>query len=461
MRWRPRVASVRLRISVVATLAVAIGLLIGAFALLAGLRQSLLDAHAGTGPLRAAELAALAAKGPLPPVLTASDSDRLTLLQVVDSNGAVVSASAELRGVAPLMTSNQRHRVILHDIAGLHEGSWLAEPTPATLGGRSSLVIVLTSLGDAERSADLLRDSLLIIIPLLVLGVAAVVWLVVGRALRPVEAMRAEVEHITGERLGRRVPTPDARDEVARLATTLNGMLDRLESASDAQRRFVADASHELRSPIANVRAAVEVALAHPDQADWPTVADDVLAQNARMERLTDDLLVMARNASGPAPMHVTAVDVGDLIRSQTVNAVPADRRLETSGSIPGVKVNGDPDHLGRALANLIDNALRHARRRVTVSAATGFDWVEIRVADDGPGIPPEHREAVFRPFFRRDQHRGRDAGGAGLGLAIVRQIVEAHHGTVTISDAGPGAVFIVRLPLSESSQAPKPMVEP
>ncbi len=458
--WRPRIASVRLRICLIATLAVFVGLLVGGFTLLALHRQALLDAHAGTGPQRAAELAALAATGPLPSVLPPVTSDRVTLLQVIDASGKVEAASAGLEGMGPLLGPDERRRRVLDDVPGLGDGSWLAEPAQATLGGRRSTVIVLTSLRDSERSAELLRNSLLIVIPVLATGVGAVVWFVVGRALRPVEAMRTEVELITAQQLDRRVPTSMARDEVSRLASTLNDMLDRLQSSNDAQRRFVADASHELRTPITNARTSVEVALADPRDTDWTAVANDVLAQTARMERLTDDLLIMARASNGATPMRTAAVDIRELLLSQAGRAVPDERRLDVSTSITPTTVNGDEDQLGRMLTNLVDNALRHARQRVSVTASRGFDWVELRVVDDGPGVPVADREAVFKPFVRRDSHRGRTDGGSGLGLAIVKQIVTAHGGSVVIRDASPGAIFIVRLPLSESSQAPIDTVE-
>ena len=158
------------------------------------------------------------------------------------------------------------------------------------------LLVVLTSLAGYERGVALVSNALLVTVPVLVILVAALVWWVVGRALRPVESMRREVARITAERLDRRVPPPATADEIGRLAGTLNDMLDRLQASRDAQRRFVADASHELRTPIANIRLALEVAVAHPDRADWPAVADDVLQQDIRMERLTADLLQVARD---------------------------------------------------------------------------------------------------------------------------------------------------------------------
>ena len=458
MRWS-RLASVRVRITLLATIALAAGLAVGATLLVGSLRNALLDAQAGTGPRRAAELAALAGRGPLPAELPAVDAGRRTLLQVLDVNGRVVAASAELRGLPALMQATERHRQVRDELDHLGDGPWLVEPTPATLGGRPEVVLVITSLTDYERSAELLRGSLVLSLPILTLIAAGVVWMVVGRALRPVEAMRLEVQRITSEQLDRRVPAPATRDEIGKLASTLNDMLDRLEESSSTQRRFVADASHELRTPIANIRVAMEVASAHPDRANWTDVAADVLEQDARMERMTDDLLLLGRTGETSVPLRLGPVDLGDLVTAELSRGVPADRRLVAS-EVAAVTVTGDREQLARMLSNLVDNALRHARRQVTVAVTVGSSSVEIRVADDGPGIDRADREVVFNPFVRLDGHRDRHQGGAGLGLAIVRQIVLAHHGTIRVRDNGPGAVFVVRLPLSGSSQEPTPTVQ-
>ncbi|MEY2416703.1 MAG: hypothetical protein QOH53_2037 [Ilumatobacteraceae bacterium] len=458
MRWS-RLASVRVRITLLATIALAAGLAVGATLLVGSLRNALLDAQAGTGPQRAAELAALAGRGPLPPELPAVDAGRRTLLQVLDLNGRVVAASAELRGLPALMHATERHREVRDELDHLGDGPWLVEPTPATLGGRPEVVLVITSLTDYERSAELLRGSLVVSLPILALIAAALVWVVVGRALRPVEAMRSEVQRITSEQLDRRVPAPATRDEIGKLASTLNDMLDRLEESSSVQRRFVADASHELRTPIANIRVAMEVASAHPDRANWIDVAADVLEQGARMERMTDDLLLLGRTGETSVPLRLGPVDLGALVAAELSRGVPADRRL-VAIDVAAVTITGDREQLARMLSNLVDNALRHARRQVTVAVTVGSSSVEIKVADDGPGIDRADREVVFNPFVRLDGHRDRHQGGAGLGLAIVRQVVLAHHGTIGLRDNAPGALFVVRLPLSGSSQEVIPTVQ-
>lgn len=447
--------SVRIRITVLATAVVAIALVIGSLALLGLFRAALLRSQSGAAEERAAEVAALAVDGVLPDPLPSLDTPRLTLVQVIDTDAAVITASRQLDGQPALRDPTDRHRKVLKSIDGIDGGPWLAETAQTTIGGRQVTVVVITSVAGYSRGADLLRTSLLIIVPILLLLVAGTVWLVVGRALRPVEAMRNEVETITGSHLDRRVPTPTTNDEVARLARTLNDMLDRLETSSDAQRRFVADASHELRTPIANIRMAIEVATAHPDRADWPAIADDVLRQDERMQHLTDDLLMLARTDAGPSTLRLSSVDLTALVTDELGRPMPVDRELAAAGELDEVHVTGDADQLRRLLTNLVDNALRHAERTVTLGLRTipvaGVAMIEISVADDGPGIPLDDREAVFSPFVRLDPHRARNLGGTGLGLSIAQRVVHAHHGTITvggdgIGDGG-GATFVVWLP--------------
>ncbi len=438
-----------------ATLTLLVGFAVGGAVLFGSLHDGLVDAAAGSGPQQAAELAALAGRGPLPTTLPALDTGRLTLLQVIDPSRGVVAASASLSGRPALMDSTERRRAIRHSIDGLGAGPWLLEPTPATLGGRPELVVVVSSLHDAEASAEVVRERLAVTFVLLSIVIAASIWFVVGRALRPVDQMSNTVNDITASNLDRRVAVPSNTDEVGRLAATLNDMLDRLQRSAAAQQRFVADASHELRTPIANTRAAIEVAKMRPEATDWASVADDILVQNGRMERLTDDLLLLARAEHGEVVRRSEPVEIIDLIRSLTHHSVPADRSLTVRTAPTAVAgiVAGDADQLSRMLVNLVDNALRHARHAVSVDASVGSTSVEIRVSDDGAGIPPAERDNVFRPFVRLDSHRDRGSGGTGLGLAIARQIAVNHNGTVRIVDNQPGATFVVRLPISVSSQ--------
>jgi len=274
--------------------------------------------------------------------------------------------------------------------------------------------------------------------------VATVVWGVTGRALRPVEALRREVAAIAGDSLERRVPRPGGNDEIARLADTMNDMLARLEASARRQRRFVADASHELRSPLTSARTQVEVALRHLGCADAEAVLRGVLAEHDRLDRLTDDLLRLARLEEG-APRATAQVDLEEIVARETARlaGVAVDDRHVLAG-----RVTGDHQQLASVVRNLLDNAARHARQRVAVSLGRDGDRVHLLVDDDGPGVPHADRDRIFERFARLDQARDRTRGGNGLGLAIVRSVVASHGGTVNVEDAPlGGARFRVDLP--------------
>jgi signal transduction histidine kinase len=444
-----RLAAVRVRVTIVAAAVVAAALVVGAISLVMLVQAGLVRSLAGTAPQRAAELAALAARAPLPAALPPVDAARRTLLQVVAPDGHVVAASEALQGATAVLPPTARQRRIVDDLDAAGSGSWLAEPTPATIGAHPATVIVLTSLTEMNRTTSILEHLLIVAVPLLTAFAAIIIWVVVGRSLHPVEAMRAEVADITANELHRRVPVPATHDELARLAGTLNELLDRLEAASAAQRRFVADASHELRTPTANIRTAVEVATARPENADWGEVSADILRQGERLERLSRQLLALARSDASTDRSY-EPVDLTALVAAEAARPVPRGKSLDT-GDLAPVIVDGDPDQLASVMSNLIENGLRHARRRVTVSLRRTGSIAELTVADDGPGIPAEERERVFERFVRLDEHRNRSDGGTGLGLPIARAIVAAHGGSIAIAETSAGATFVVRIPLSAS----------
>ncbi|MFH8495117.1 sensor histidine kinase [Streptomyces coeruleorubidus] len=281
---------------------------------------------------------------------------------------------------------------------------------------------------------------MLIGFPLLLGVVAGVTWLVTRRALRPVEGIRSEMAAITASQdLARRVPEPQTHDEVARLARTTNETLAALETSVERQRRFVADASHELRSPIASLRTQLEVAAAHPELLDLDGAVEDTV----RLQRLAADLLLLARLDAGERPGEAK-VDLAGLAREA------AEGRTGVTVDAEPVNVAGSRGQLGRVLANLLDNAQRHARSAVTVSVRREGDLALVGVADDGDGVPASDRERIFERFVRLDAARSRDDGGAGLGLAIARDVAVRHGGTLTAAQ-GPagGALFELRLPLA------------
>ncbi|MEU4829887.1 HAMP domain-containing sensor histidine kinase [Streptosporangium sp. NPDC023615] len=303
-------------------------------------------------------------------------------------------------------------------------------------------VVVVQARASLEAADDALRSlrGLLVPgIPALLLLVAVLTWLAVGRALAPVSAIRAEMADITASDLHRRVPVPRARDEIARLAETMNRTLDRLEVAVGRHRRFVADAAHELRSPLAVLRTRLELAPPGPP-------ADEALTDVERIQALTSDLLLLARLDAGE-PARTEEVDVGQVTAEEAARARPrpeVEVRMEVAAD---AVVLGSAGQLRRLVANLVDNAVRHADATVVVRLTADGDEVVLDVRDDGPGIPAEHHEAIFDRFTRLDEARDRDAGGSGLGLAIARDIAVRHGGVLRVVAGPPGAWLQARFP--------------
>ncbi|MCB1001701.1 MAG: HAMP domain-containing histidine kinase [Acidimicrobiales bacterium] len=307
---------------------------------------------------------------------------------------------------------------------------------------------------------DHLRDRLGWIVGLVLLGAAVVAlaarW-AVGRSLRAVDLMRREVDEITAADLSRRVPVPSSGDELEQLARSFNATIERLERGVGAQRRFVNDAAHELRSPLTGVRAVLEVAQRRPDQ--MAVSVDAAVEQVDRAARLVDDLLVLARHDGAATPPRRRVVDLDDLVRSEA--RALADRSPGVTvdrSQVQPVQTSLDDVAIARVVQNLLDNAAAHAAATVRVSLgvvpvgdAAGrsvLHW-ELRVDDDGRGVPVADRERVFERFARLDDARSRERGGTGLGLAIVRELVAEHGGTVAVGDADlGGASFVVRVPL-------------
>lgn len=298
---------------------------------------------------------------------------------------------------------------------------------------------------EVARSVAAVRRALLVGLPVLLGLVASAAWVLVGRALRPVEEMRREVEAISGSTLHRRVPEPGTGDEVARLARTMNHMLDRLEEASNRQREFVSDASHELRSPVAIIRTELEVALASGDEAGLRGAVARALAEEERLERLLADLLLLATVGAGeastePVPLHEVVRAEGS--RSHRLPVTVVEPVFE-------VVVKGRRLQLERLVSNLVDNAVRHASSTVEVALRADGPVAVLTVDDDGPGIAETDRDRVFERFTRLDEGRTRDVGGAGLGLAIARAVVRRHGGSVCAATSPLGGARLeVRLPI-------------
>lgn len=392
------------------------------------MRQLLTAEVAAGARLRAAEIAAEMSTGNDGLPADAIDPDE-GLVQVVDADGRVVTSTANVAGrpVVASLRPGQSAEVT----TPLDDGPFIAVAVGADTRQGPLTVIVARALEDVNESVQLLAGLLAVGVPGLTVIVALVTWAMVGRALRPVEVMRREVDAISASELHRRVPAPEVSDEIGRLARTMNRMLDRLETAQERQRRFVADASHELRSPVSVIREYAEVAIAHPERIALVELAQTVLAEDLRIQRLVDDLLLLARADEHTLQLRLRAVDLDDLVFEEASRLGRTGAlRVDTSAVAAG-RVQGDADSLRRVVGNLAQNAARHARQSVAFSLVHEGATVRLTVEDDGPGIPADQRERVFERFVRLDEARARDGGGSGLGLAIVAELVAAHGGSV------------------------------
>jgi signal transduction histidine kinase len=435
---------IRARITAVATVAMVTVLVMTAFALVATQRRLLTDNLDEALAAQADELVRATSgpnsSNPLPP---RGDDDQIA--QVVGNDGRVISASANYSSQPPLppppggVAQHVRTTALL-----------LGEPDYRLLSRRSGqeVVHVASPIDDIDEGIAALRIGLTGAIPIVAAIFAVLIWWLVGRTLRPVEAIRREVADITGRSLHRRVTEPAPDDEIRRLAHTMNAMLDRVERSTESTRRFVADASHELRSPLTRMRSELEVDLAHPETADLRSTHRSVLEETKQMQRLVEDLLVLARHDDDATRSPRHAVDLDDIVLHEVRRAGARDGVDVECAAVSGAQVVGDAGQLSRVVRILLENAVRHARTSVSVALAEQGGTAVLSVTDDGPGIAPEHQQLVFERFRRIDDARTRADGGAGLGLAIARSIAEGHGGTLSI-DAGhqPGARFIVEIP--------------
>ncbi|MBQ0984050.1 HAMP domain-containing histidine kinase [Streptomyces sp. F63] len=463
--------SVRAKAALGATLVVAVALVSAGAAVLWVLRDNLLGRAELEARLAAREIASQVAAGRAYGSLELPD--RGQPVQVVDEDGRLRAASEGLEAVTgtgsarvtpepgPSPTGDDDHDDDDDDPGSgrvserTGTGSGTATVDGETAAYRFASVEATTPRGETvtvhagvplateQAAVGTVRTAMLAGLPALLAVVAAATWLTTRRALRPVEGIRREMAAITASAdLSRRVPVAGSGDEVERLARTTNETLGALESAVERQRKFVADASHELRSPIASLRTQLEVGEAHPELLD---VAGAV-ADTVRLQALAADLLLLARLDAGERPPE-TAVDLGALLREETAqrrDGLPVRVTVESE-----CEVTGSRGRLAQVLGNLLDNAQRHARREVAVSLRRDGAWAVLEVSDDGPGVPADQRERIFERFVRLDEARSRDDGGAGLGLAIARDIAVRHGGTLV---AAGGAVFRLRLPLAGRS---------
>ncbi|MFJ4854249.1 sensor histidine kinase [Streptomyces sp. NPDC088730] len=483
--------SVRARAALGATVVVALALVAAGLAALLVLRANLTDQAGLQAEVAARETAGqLALDVPYDRLDTGDEEDHP--VQVTDEDGRVVAVSKDLEAISgtgtdrvtpqpppaapekpekPEKGDDDDDRDDDDDGAGAEPGRGEVSTDEPDFGNGTATVdgdradyrfasveatdsagLTLTvhagaPLAAEQRAVASVRAAMLAALPVVLLVVAGVTWLVTRRALRPVEDIRREMAAITAsEDLSRRVPEPASGDEVARLARTTNETLTALESSVDRQRRFVADASHELRSPIASLRTQLEVGAAHPELLD----VEGAVADTVRLQVLAADLLLLARLDAGERPGNAR-LELGALVREEVSQRTGDRIEVAVVVSEPepgGLEVTGSRGQLARVIGNLLDNAERHAVSSVAVEVRGVRGGVVVAVTDDGAGVPEAERTRIFERFVRLDDARARDDGGAGLGLAIARDVAIRHGGRLTVAGAGErGARFELWLP--------------
>lgn len=400
---RPSITGLRVRVTLLTVAAVAVVLVVAAAWAVRAQRQQMTDVVERSARTRLEDLATLAGSADVPAELPAVDEDG-TVAQIVAADGSVLRASAALAGIGPIGPLPEQAETIRRTFDELpwddDRGIVLSRRIDGPDGALAVHVGVNTD--QVDESVDVLRRTTIVGIPVLLVLLGALLWMVVGAMLR------------------------------------------RVAAATERQQQLVDDVSHELRSPLARMRSALEIDMAHPATADPTATQRNLLADTLRLQALVDDSLLLARTGR-PAGSPPTDVRVDQLVRNLCTR-----HRAGAAGEWPEVVVRGRPDELSRAIGNVIDNAMRHAARDVTVRVSAAGDTATVEVTDDGPGIPDGMHERIFERFVRGDAARPVDAPGTGLGLAITRQIVEAHGGR---SWADPhittGARVVIELPIA------------
>ena len=444
VRWWLR-RSLQARLTVAMSVVVAVGLVVGSALVVSRLKSSLGAGVDDVVRQRVLDVAALVSKGSMPKVISSAGQGEV-VVQVVDANGQPIAATADIHGQPRVFTFAGAIKPVIRTVTG-DQFDEAARFRVAAVTAGSDTVYAAAPLESVDQSVRRLVTILAIGGPMAMLALTGLGWLMVGRTLRPVEALRAQAASIPGTGIQQRLDLPAAHDEIHRLAVTLNDLLGRVEEASHQQRAFVADAAHELRSPVASLLTQLEVASAHPHRVEAENLVADLLDDTRRLDRLVGNLLQLAKLDARPSHQQVQ-VDLDEVVLVEVRNVSRRSGVSINASSVSAAQVRGDRDALAGAVRNLLDNAIRHASSTVRVSLEKIDDVAVLVVADDGAGVPIGDRERVFTRFTRLDEARARDSGGAGLGLAIVADVVSVHGGVVTLGDGFPGAVFTIHIPI-------------
>jgi signal transduction histidine kinase len=455
--WRPSYWGISARSAFVSASVVLVAVLVAGAGLALILYRSLLSGvdDAAAGRVRDV-VAALQydTAAELDAALITTDQ-RIVAVQVIDGSGAVIQHSQSAPG-PPLLAPDSIGPTLqtgLPDHSSPDGDMRISGQTVDGAGGRYTVLVAAGS--EAVESTVKTVIVLLVGAAPIVIAVAGVAtYLLVGRSLRSVDAIRTRVADISTSDLGERVPVPDNHDEISALALTMNEMLARIEAGHEAQRRFVGDASHELRSPVAAIISALDVAAAHPELLNSGLAATTLRPEAQRMQALVEDLLLLARADEGGPAWRRKDVDLDD-VASNELDRLRRETSVTIDAELVPTRLVGDPGGLSRVVRNVLENAVRHATSRVEVRVRSEGSNAVLVVGDDGPGIPEAERKRVFDRFVRLDSGRARSGGGTGLGLAIVAEVVAAHGGNVTIGDRpGGGTLITVQLPREYSPES-------
>lgn len=450
-RWPIRVAT-----TVIATAIVMLVLAATAGGAWLLLRSAAHDAIDSTDRGRAVDVASvLSARGPQAALeLVSEPLSGVDLVRVAAPGGRLLAAqfTRGLQDVPPL-PAPAAGEVVQREVESPGGAELRVTSVGVDVGGVTLSVDVGTDTGRYDAVLAAAAILFLSFVPVAGLVTAVFVHYAMGRVLRPVESIRSRVAEISSSGRGERVPVPEAEDEIARLARTMNAMLGRLDATRTAQVAFVGDASHELRSPLSTLSTLLELSSTSGTPVDVETVDELLLPEVQRMRSMVEDLLLLAKNDEHGVPLRREDVDLDDIVLSEAAR-LRGLGGLDVSVSVEPARLVGDPDALVRVVRNLVENARRHARERVSLGltvdrGSPAAPRAVITIDDDGEGVPPDQRTTVFDRFARLGADRARGSGGSGLGLAIVAEITRLHGGQARVEDSpAGGARFVVQLPV-------------
>lgn len=439
--------SVRWRITALATLVAAVVLAIVGVVVVSVVQARLYANLDASLDQRSDQIEALVVAGEAGALASRNAEDRFA--QIIAADGTVVAATPNVDAMPSLIDVTDgaldARSVATRTDVPLEDDGYRVLVRRFDVAGTVQFVVIGENVDDLRDNINALRAVLLIVFPIAIVALAAMVWWLIGRTLRPVEAIRREVTGIDLDQLDQRVPTPGTGDEIDRLAATMNDMLARLETSAAQQRRFVADASHELRTPLTRLRTLLEVDARVG--ADLAATAREALRDVSEMQVLIDDLLFLARVDAGRARRPPGPVDLDAIVETEVAAARAVDGPTIHVSADP-IMIVADAPQVARLARNIVSNALRYAAGTVRITVRAASDAAELVVEDDGPGVPPDAREQIFHRFVRLDDARDGSSGGSGLGLAIARNITDLHGGSIMVGDSElGGARFTVRFP--------------